>query len=220
VFSSGFASGVDPGSKNCTGETRLASPRERREGRFSQIQPCSADRSRSAEPTTRFARTAAQALVFAPPRCLFEDRGAIQFLLSLVVLRKIVGLRVAGEDSLLQQVLTPQAVGVFVRSSLPAAVRITEVNFHRTLSVELQRSGIAKVLRLLPHPFPSSLKTSRAFVTTAARCLVTARDNTSRSGEGAARDYNYRGSTTSRLRARVWSVGRGTCSVCWVGKGR
>ena len=172
------------------------------------------------EPTTRFARTAAQALVFATPRCLFEDRGAIQFLLSLVALRKIVGLRVAGEDSSLQQILTQQAVGVFVHSSLPAAVRITAVNFHRTLAVELQRSGIAKALRLLPHRFPSSLKASRAFVTTAARCLVTDPDNTTGSEERAAGDRNYRGSTTSRLRARVWSIGGGTCSVCWVGEGR
>src|SRR5580698_10555709 len=41
-----------------------------------------------------------------------------------------LGLRVAGKVGSLRQVLSQQAVGVFVRSSLPGAVRITEVNFH------------------------------------------------------------------------------------------
>ena len=41
-----------------------------------------------------------------------------------------LGLRVAGKVGSLRQVLPQQAVGVFVRSSLPGAVRITEVNFH------------------------------------------------------------------------------------------
>src|SRR5271168_2578564 len=41
-----------------------------------------------------------------------------------------LGLRVAGKIGSLRQVLTQQAVGVFVRSSLPGAVRITEINFH------------------------------------------------------------------------------------------
>src|SRR5271163_4104460 len=41
-----------------------------------------------------------------------------------------LGLRVAGKVGSLRQVLTQQAVGVFVRSSLPGGVRITEVNFH------------------------------------------------------------------------------------------
>ena len=41
-----------------------------------------------------------------------------------------MGLRVAGEVGCLRQVLPQQAVGVFVGSSLPGAVRITEVNFH------------------------------------------------------------------------------------------
>jgi hypothetical protein len=41
-----------------------------------------------------------------------------------------VGLRVAGKVGSLRQVLTRQAVGVFVRSSLPGAVRISEVDFH------------------------------------------------------------------------------------------
>jgi hypothetical protein len=41
-----------------------------------------------------------------------------------------MGLRVAGKVGSLRQVLPQQAVGVFVGSSLPGAVRITEVNFH------------------------------------------------------------------------------------------
>jgi hypothetical protein len=40
------------------------------------------------------------------------------------------GLCVAGKVGSLRQILSQQAVGVFVRSSLPGAVRITEVNFH------------------------------------------------------------------------------------------
>jgi hypothetical protein len=40
------------------------------------------------------------------------------------------GLRVAGKVGSLRQVLSQQAVGVFVGSSLPGAVRITEVDFH------------------------------------------------------------------------------------------
>src|SRR5271168_4135088 len=41
-----------------------------------------------------------------------------------------LGLRVAGKVCSLRQVLPQQAVGVFVRSSLPGAVRIAEVDFH------------------------------------------------------------------------------------------
>src|SRR5271163_4736868 len=41
-----------------------------------------------------------------------------------------LGLRVAGKVGSLRQILPQQAVGVFVGSSLPGAVRITEVNFH------------------------------------------------------------------------------------------
>src|SRR5271168_5019126 len=41
-----------------------------------------------------------------------------------------LGLRVAGKIGSLRQVLTQQTVGVFVGSSLPGAVRVTEVNFH------------------------------------------------------------------------------------------
>src|SRR5271168_1548251 len=41
-----------------------------------------------------------------------------------------LGLRVTGKVSSLRQVLSQQAVGVFVRSSLPGAVRIAEVDFH------------------------------------------------------------------------------------------
>src|SRR5271169_5020899 len=41
-----------------------------------------------------------------------------------------LGLRVAGKVGSLRQVLPQQAIGVFVRSSLPGAVRIAEVNFH------------------------------------------------------------------------------------------
>src|ERR1700683_3356858 len=40
------------------------------------------------------------------------------------------GLRVAGKVGSLRQVLPQQAVGVLARSSLPGAVRITEVNSH------------------------------------------------------------------------------------------
>jgi hypothetical protein len=41
-----------------------------------------------------------------------------------------LGLRVAGKFASLRQVLPQQAVGVFVCSSLPGAVRITEIDFH------------------------------------------------------------------------------------------
>jgi hypothetical protein len=73
---------------------------------------------------------------------------------------------------------------------------------------------------VLPRPYPGGPRAPRAFVTTATCCLVTGRDNTTRTEERAGRDCNYRGSKMSGLRARVWIVGGGTCSVCCVGEGR
>ena len=54
------------------------------------------------------------------------SRALIKTQRDLVQLR----LRVAGKVGSLRQVLSQQAVGVFVCSSLPGAVRIAEVNFH------------------------------------------------------------------------------------------
>src|SRR5580698_5627103 len=59
-----------------------------------------------------------------------------------------LGLRVAGEVGSLRQVLSQQAVGVFVRSSLPGAVRITEINFH------IRGHGEGLVLRHLQPAIP------------------------------------------------------------------
>src|SRR5271154_5475938 len=54
-----------------------------------------------------------------------------------------LGLRVAGKIGSLRQVLTQQTVGVFVRSSLPGAVRIAEVDFH----IRGSREGLSLLLR-------------------------------------------------------------------------
>src|SRR5271156_4053208 len=69
-------------------------------------------------PCAQFTRWSLEAQSFS--RALIEtQRDPVQ-----------LGLRVAGKVGSLRQVLPQQAVGVFVRSSLPGAVRIAEVDFH------------------------------------------------------------------------------------------
>src|SRR5271154_1985529 len=66
----------------------------------------------------QFTRWSLKAQSFS--RALIEtQRDLVQF-----------GLRVAGKVGSPRQVLSQQAVGVFVGSSLPGAVRIPEVHFH------------------------------------------------------------------------------------------
>ena len=71
-----------------------------------------------------------------PGRCAKFTRGSLKaqsFSRALIEpQRDLVELRlgVAGQIGSLGQVLSQQSIGVFVRSSLPGAVRITEVNFY------------------------------------------------------------------------------------------